>query len=466
MKPTSDQPGKRENTAPESESTARRILPPGALAIVLRLGAGMAVILLGIGIFHALKSMKQPPQLRERVEPELVVEGQIARHADFPVTIRGFGEVTARAVVEIAPQVAGRVTRIHDRLDVGEIIPAGEILFTIDASDYEITLREIEATLALQRASLERLNREFKIDEERWATLERSETLTRNELTRVRNLFEQHQVGTLSGVEQAERTYNATKEQADLLRRAITAYPLHIKEAERRIAAVEAQRDRAQLNVARCTVAAPFTARVTATDIEQSEYVQPGQTRLVLTDDSVLEIHAALDSRDTQRWLRFAAESDTPSPWVAELEPVECIIRWTEQPDGTRWTGRLQRVVRFEPETRTVTVAIRISGNETRPTAGQSLPLVTGMFCSVDIPGRPLKHVVRLPRHAVTFENEVYLCASNRLKTAAVTVERTQDGYAYVSDGLREGDQVILTRLVNPLEHARLVWKTLENPGL
>jgi hypothetical protein len=85
-----------------------------------------------------------------------------------------------------------------------------------------------------------------------------------------------------------------------------------------------------------------------------------------------------------------------------------------------------------------------------------SLPLVEGMFCSVEIPGRPMVNVVRLPRWAVSFNNTVYIVKNNRLKTVPVTVIRSQDEQTFISAGLVEGDRVIITRLVDPMENSLL----------
>jgi hypothetical protein len=87
----------------------------------------------------------------------------------------------------------------------------------------------------------------------------------------------------------------------------------------------------------------------------------------------------------------------------------------------------------------------------------QILPLVEGMFCTVDIPGWTMRDVYRLPRQAVSFENKVYLVnANNRLETADVRVERIEGDYVYIGQGLNPGDTVILTRLIDPLENTLL----------
>jgi hypothetical protein len=127
--------------------------------------------------------------------------------------------------------------------------------------------------------------------------------------------------------------------------------------------------------------------------------------------------------------------------------------------------GRLHRVVEYDPKTRSLTVAVRVSQNE--PGGGEETiqPLVEGMFCSVEIPGRHLQGVFRLPREAVSFENTVYAVRNNRLQTLEVEVVRTQGLFAYVGSGLEAGERVITTRLIDPLENALVDITDLRSPG-
>ena len=176
-----------------------------------------------------------------------------------------------------------------------------------------------------------------------------------------------------------------------------------------------------------------------------------------MADDSVLEIQVPIDSRDASKWLCFnGAKTIGKTAWFSGLKQVPCEIRWTEDNNGKTWDGRLHRVVKFDQQTRTLTVAVRVYAKTEMKKKLLSLPLVEGMFCSVKIPGRSLKNVFRLPRHAVSFENTVYLAVDNRLKTVPVKVARMEAENAYVNDGLNAGDMVVTTRLIDPLENALL----------
>jgi RND family efflux transporter MFP subunit len=258
-------------------------------------------------------------------------------------------------------------------------------------------------------------------------------------------------------VDQAEQAFNAAADQVDLLDEQIALFPIRIRESRAALASARAALDTAAANLDRCTIRAPFRGRIRAAAVEAGQYVTPGGELLSLADDSVLEIEVPIDSRDARKWLRFdetAARSGDGAAWFSGLTRVPCTIQWTEESGGPPWTGHLHRVVRFEPETRTLTVAVRVTAAEAR--GAGAFPLVEGMFCAVAVPGRMLEGVVRLPRWAVTFRETVYLAEGSRLKTAPVTVAWTDGEEAFVSEGIPEGQKVIVTRLSDPLENALL----------
>ena len=176
---------------------------------------------------------------------------------------------------------------------------------------------------------------------------------------------------------------------------------------------------------------------------------------MTLADDSTLEIQVPLDSLDARKWLQFTNSSPAPdTAWFSALKPVSCRIRWSEDKAGHSWKGTLHRVVKFEQKTRTLTVAVRVSGRDVISTVDGRLPLVDGMFCAVSIPGRTLENVFQLPREAVSFENTVHVVVDSRLKTIPVEVARIDGDTTYVSGGLKNGDTVITTRLIDPLENS------------
>lgn len=427
----------------------------------------ICALIVGIGWvgMNRLAGLRKPPAEAAVDERALKVEVTKVQLADYPVTITGFGETQALTVVTVAPEVSGRVVHTHPALRVGGSIPSGAVLFRISPADYQARLAEAEANVAQWRHTVDRLKKQFEIDVQRLKTLKRSAELAKTEFERVQRLFASDRVGTRSGVDQAERAYNSALDQADQMDQAVSLYPLQIREAESSLASAVARRALAETNLDRCTVNAPFNARVKAVAIETGQFVSPGQSVLSLADDSVLEIQVPLSSADARDWLLFdpPVRARPTTAWFNGLRPVECQIRWTEDKTGPAWVGTLDRVVEFDQQTRTLTVAVRVTAASATDRRVREMPLVEGMFCVVDIPGRTLHDVVRLPRQAVSFENRVHLVnAHNRLETVSVAVARVDGESVYVSRGLNPGDSVITTRLIDPLENTLIDIANIE----
>ena len=386
-----------------------------AMVVLISIVVSIIVLIVGILGMKMLASMKTPPAEAKNGERPLRVEAMQVKQEDIPVFITGYGEVKTFNVVPIAPEVTGKIVKIHSRLEAGEIIPKGEILFKIDPRDYMTVC---------------------KTGRDRLRILKRSQELAKKEYERVRVLFEKNSVGTQAGVEAAEKAMLSASDLTNQIAQVL---------------------ETAETNLERCEVRAPFNARVKSVSLEKGQYVTPGQNVVILADDSVLEIQVPLDSRDAREWLRFNGEkADGKTAWFASLEQVLCKIRWTENNNGQTWDGQLHRVVKFDQQTRTLTVAVRVYAETAVKKNPQSLPLVEGMFCSIKIPGRTLNNVFRLPRQAVSFENTVHLAVDNRLKTVPVKVARMEGENVYVYGGLIAGDMIVTTRLIDPLENALL----------
>jgi membrane fusion protein, multidrug efflux system len=425
--------------------------------VVRRVVICALVLLVGAAIMLILVFTKRAPAEVAYAERPLRVEVTEVRPRDVPVTMTGYGSARPLDVVPIAPEVTGKVVAMHSNLQVGGIVPANELLFAIDPSDYQTALLEARAAVGQLQNNLLALEKQVRFDSARLETLERNRSLSGAEYQRVRNLFEVNRVGTQAGVEAAERAFNTISDQADQLVQAVALYPLRIAETRNALQASEARLAMAQNNLDRCQVRVPFDGRVTQYSIKVGQFVNRGATALTLANDSLLEIQIPLDSRDARQWLQFRSIGPPlDNTWFGALEPVRATIRWTEDVGGYVWEGILHRVVRFSEDTRTLTVAVRIDAGQAMPVQGNGLPLVDGMFCRVDIPGKVIPQAIALPRWAVSFDNTVHMAVEGRLKTVPVQVARIEGETAYVASGLNPGDQVIRTRLVDPLENSLL----------
>ncbi len=440
-----NEPEEEEPSASAPENGSAR-----EVGLVTRVLAVIAVLAVGVGGFMGLSMLKKPPAEAKTSERVISASATVVALEDAPVMMTGLGEVRALNVVPVSPEISGKVVEIHPRLEMGEAIKEGELLLRIDPRDYESALAQAEAQVAQVTQSIERLQRQYAIDQSRLKTLERNEALMQSDFERTRDLFEKDDVGTRSAVDHVEMQLNQAADARDQLAQALALYPVQIQEARSALDGAEAQRELAKVNLARTEIRAPFNARIKAVNVEQGQYVSPAAPLVTLADDQILEISVSLDSRDAKDWLQFESNADSNVGWFGDLKPVTCEVAWTEDTEQHRWEGKVHRIETFDQQNRTISVAVRVSGEAARSSI-DGLPLVEGMFCKVSIPGKPMKEVYRLPRWAVTYEGNVYVVRDGRLAIQGVEVVRSQGQETFVRGGLSPGEQVITTRLANPL---------------
>jgi multidrug efflux pump subunit AcrA (membrane-fusion protein) len=428
------------------------------------------VIVIGVGILFGLKSMRKPPAQSGKAERTLRVQVEKVRFQDVRVTVTGMGEVRSKDILSIAPEVSGRIVQIHPKLEVGEIIPAGEVLFEIDPRDYQARYDESQANISQLTSIVSRLKKQFKIDEERLKTYKRSKKLSEDEYGRVKKLYTEQKVGTQSQVDNAEMMFNNSNDLYDQLSQALDLFPIRIQEAESNLASVTSMSMLAKTSLERTKVSVPFAARVKTVQVEQGQYVTPGAPVVSLADDSVLEISIPLGSENARKWIQFDdSQTKTGLAWFNGLLQVPVNVHW----EGNTWTGLLHRVEKFERQTDQLYVVVRLLGTEAVNPVEGHMPLVEGMFCNVEIPGQVVQNVVQVPSEAVGFEKDeqgyqhIFVASESedgvyRLKTTRVLESHKKGDYSYISEGLNDGDYVITTRLINPLENILLTTEVIE----
>lgn len=426
---------------------------------LLHIGLCALFLLAGIFALTGLTLSKQPPAQIEltRAPVPVVVQPVVVENAT--VLLDGFGEAKPLHTLIVSAEVSGRVIGVHERLHAGEVMSAGEVLFTIDPTDFEATCRQIKEQIGEHEARLSLLRQQYRADKKRIQTLTKSRDLAQNNYRRIRTLLEENQIGTRSAVEGVQRTALAATDAVDVLANTLALYPGRIEAAGRQLAETRIRLEKARRDLARCMVRAPFTGRIKGVQLQVGQVVAQGEPLFQMSDDSILEIQVPLSSSAARKWLCFDDnQTDGHSPgWFWPLRPVACRVTWSEGPASHSWTGKLHRVVAFDARSRTLTVAVRVRSDGAPGEPAGPFPLVEGMFCAVSFPGRTIQKVVRLPRTAIRPSRTVYLANANRLKTAKVSIAHTDRDDVLIDGGLKPGDRVIVSPLADPLENEPLM---------
>ncbi len=381
----------------------------------------VSIMLLGIGVFgmQILAGMKTPPAEKKITEKPLQVEIMKARTESITPFIIGYGEVKALTIVSISPEIQGKVMDVHPNLERGELVKKNELLIKIDTRLDDLSLKANKKRLKALKRNLELVKREYQ---------------------RIDKLHKKNNLATLSDVEKAEQAHNSMIEQVTQLEYTIST---------------------SHLNIRKASVIAPFDGRLKSVSVEKGQFVSPGVPVVTLVDDSLLEIQVSIDSEKAKAMLRFKKDSTFNRPfWFSELEQVPVMVSWSQGAHIVEAEGLLHRIIAFDSKTRLLKLAVRLSAqNRSKTTV---FPIVEGMFCQVKFPGVTMDNVIKLPRKAVQSNGIVHIVVDNRLKTVPVAVKWVENEVAFIATGLNSDDDVVISKLSEPLENTLVETSTYE----
>jgi membrane fusion protein (multidrug efflux system) len=165
--------------------------------------------------------------------------------------------------------------------------------------------------------------------------------------------------------------------------------------------------------------------------IEQGQFVRPGDPLVTITDVDKVEIPISITLGDFAK-IKPRLDSGT-------LPPVALA---SNESAPELWTGELLRASpKVDPATRTVVVYVRVDN------ARQSTPLLPGTFVQARIEGPVHQEVLVVPRDAL-IGSDVYVAHDTATaERRAVTIDERLQAFAIVSEGIEEGDRVVLSNL-------------------
>ena len=212
-------------------------------------------------------------------------------------------------IVPVSAEVGGRVIKVY--VKDNHLVNAGDPLLEIDRRDYRLALTLKEEALAVARAEKEkakaaiveaqkslpeaeaglanaRANEEFASREKkRYSVLIKSGAVAQSKFEQVSTAWQTAQAKRQATAAAVSRARAAIK----TLRAGLTAQECEIKKAE---AAVKV----GALALARTTVRAPISGRVTQKNVDQGKYIQAGQPLLALVNPD--DIWLAANFKETQ----------------------------------------------------------------------------------------------------------------------------------------------------------------------
>lgn len=392
-----------ERTAPPAPAPARGGSGRYWLGAVLRAFLFVA-ILAGSGAvaYHWMTNQPKTQRVPPKREAALVEVLQVT-HGLEPVVVDVWGTVVPAQTIQLAARVSGQVVEVSPELVPGGRFRAGDVVLQIERRDYELAVEESRAALARADAALK-----LELGQQSVA---------------------QREFELLGEV--------ATGQETDLVLR-----QPQLKSAEAALAAARAALEQAELDLARTTVTAPFNAVVQQRNVDLGSHITPGMSLATLagTDQYWVEVSLGVDDL---RWI------DVPGPENGEGSGARVYHEAAWGPDVFR-EGRVVRLLTsVEPGGRMARLHVAVADPLDLTAAPDAAhPLLLESFVRVQIKGRELPQVVRVPRTAVRDGANVWVMNSeNVLEVRPIEVAWSGEEDVFVSQGLADGERLVVSDL-------------------
>ena len=326
------------------------------------------------------------------------------------LSVAAHGTVVPKSESDLVAEVSGRVVHVSDTLVSGGFFAKGDVLVEIERIDYEVANAQAKAQLAAARSDVIGARRAYA----RYDSL-------------------------------ADARSGSQAQKDDALNRLLVAQAA-LEEAT-------ARKTRAERDLARTSLTAPYDGRVRTERVDVGQFVNRGEAIATLYSTDYAEVRLpVLDQELAHLPLTLARPPDRDQPPVAVVLKAEFAGReHTWSAEVVRTEGEL------DGQTRMVNVIAQVAAPYD-PSNGS--PLTVGMFVEAEILGREVADVVVLPRAALQANDQVYLVGTdNRLEFRDVAILRATGESVYIQDGIAEGELVCISRLEAAVE-GQLVHRT------
>ena len=374
----------------------------------------IAIVVAGLGLAGLI--IATGPKLEQQPPPSSapLVRTWVADVQTVQMTSITHGSVLPRTESELIPEVSGRIIEMSPVVVSGGFFKKGDVLLKIDPLDYEVALEQARASLASARS-------EFT-----------NATKAHNRL-----------------LDLAKRQSASQSQQDDALNR--------LRFAQASIREATARLSKAERDITRTTVTAPYDGRVRTERVDIGQFVTRGAPIASLYATDVAEVRLPIQDEELAYLkLPLSGQTDQHMPTV--------ILRARFAGEEHTWQGRIVRTEgELDPKTRMINIVAQVQSPYER--SGSRPPLAVGLFVEAEIIGKRVDNVFVLPRSALQANEQVYVMTDeNRLSFREVEIIREVGEDVYITGGLKRGETISLSTVSNAIEG--MLVRPIDKPGI
>jgi RND family efflux transporter MFP subunit len=348
--------------------------------------------------------MGNPPQAQRGFAPKaakIVVETLRLELQQYQVQVDSYGVVKPRTQSMLVAQVSGQITAISAQFREGGFFNQGEVLVQIDNRDHLADVKTAQANI----------------------------------LTAQQNLLEE-EARAQQAITDWQRLGNGQQASILVLRKP------QLEAAKAKVLSAQAAFEKAQLNLERTQVKAPYAGRILSKSVDIGQVVGNNSQLAEIYATDKVEIRLPIRNKDLDL-------VDLPEQFrdVGTIELGSKVIFQSDLVGQQSWLGNLVRTEgAIDANAQQLYVVAQIN-DPYKATSTNKYPIKIGQYVKAQIAGRALQNVLVVPNSTIYQGSYVYIVENGVLKRKDVELRWQNSQQSIIAKGLEAGEQLVLTPL-------------------
>lgn len=369
----------------------------------------LIVILFTVLVIQLVSHFK--PEAKKKIAKKasvITVETMAVMPQQYQVVLNSYGKIKPRTRGVLSAQVSGQIIEINPHFREGGFFEKGEVLLTIDPSDYKVQVDIAQAELAEVGVAYE----------------------------------EQQALAEQALAEQGQEKWSALGRKGKASDFALRKP--HLRAAQLKIDSARARLKQARLAVERTQIKAAYRGRVLEKHVDVGDVVSSMSKLAEIYAVDRLEIRLPLQNSE----LAFIDLPESkPLGQTGEIS-LPTVTIGNELGSGLQeWQANIVRTAgAIDEKSQQLYVTAQIEDPYGEASQDRR-PLKIGQFVTARIEGRTLNDAIVIPNAAIYQGSYVYLVSDGLLQRTNVEIAWQNSEQAIISHGIKQGDQLVLTPL-------------------
>ena len=379
----------------------------------------LVVFVLAIGISFALYFFKPVADKKFSKEEFPLAEYIIADMKPVAVPVVSQGSVKAKTYIKLVAQVSGGITQMAKLKINGGFFKKGDLLLSIDDTDYRLAMSSAKAKVAAAKQQLIRVETEAG-----------------------QAKYDLQQIGR----DPSKSTSYALREP-------------QLAEAKANLQAAQADLEISRLQMQRTNVTAPFDGRVVSKQVDIGQYVNSGTLLADIYSTETVVVRLPLSLQKT----KLLGIKLRNTEQIVNNIKIKLIAEYAS--NKYEWAAVLSHTEgELDARNRLVYLVAEVdSPYENDEEISDRPPLTPGMFVKAELTGME-KNIVMLPRSALRYGGNVWLIDElDQLQKRKIEILSKDRKHVYVESGIKQGDRVIINSIDFPLQGMKLLPKLISS---